>query len=85
MQTESVMTISRRAVTLTITIPVPDARRLFHLPTRMLNRVWDTLVLWQTRALERRCLLEMDDRLRRDAGLSRDDVRAEARKPFWRP
>ncbi len=33
---------------------------------------------------DRRRLAELDERLRRDAGLSAEAVRAELRKPFWR-
>ena len=36
-------------------------------------------------AKSRRALLRLDDHLLRDIGLSPDDARSEAAKPFWRP
>jgi uncharacterized protein YjiS (DUF1127 family) len=33
---------------------------------------------------QRRALAALDERLRVDIGLSRDEALAEARKPFWR-
>lgn len=33
---------------------------------------------------ERRRLLELNDHLLKDMGLSRDDARREGEKPFWR-
>lgn len=43
-----------------------------------------TIVAWQRRYELRRHLLEMDDRLLDDIGLSRAMARREAAKPFWR-
>lgn len=40
------------------------------------------LLLWQQRARERRELLAMDERLRKDIGISALDVWREANKPF---
>ncbi len=40
--------------------------------------------LWVARIRQRRSLAELDDRLRRDIGLSAADVASEAAKPFWR-
>lgn len=42
------------------------------------------LRLWHRRARDRRALLELDPRLCRDIGLTIDQVRHEAAKPFWR-
>lgn len=36
------------------------------------------------RSGQRRALLDLDDRLLADIGLTRDDAWREARKPFWR-
>lgn len=43
-----------------------------------------TLECWQVRVDQRRHLLELDERLLRDIGLSRYDALREAAKPFWR-
>jgi len=42
------------------------------------------LLLWQSRASERRHLESLDDRLLADQRLSRVDAAREARKPCWR-
>lgn len=39
---------------------------------------------WYRRARERRALAELDERLLRDCGFSREQARREAGKPFWR-
>lgn len=39
---------------------------------------------WQSRDAERQHLASLDDRLLTDIGLTRADVLAEIRKPFWR-
>jgi uncharacterized protein YjiS (DUF1127 family) len=50
----------------------------------LMTRGFDALALWQERSRMRHGLAMMDDRLLRDIGLTRDDVRLELRKPFWR-
>lgn len=40
--------------------------------------------LWRRRVRGRRELASLDDRMLRDIGLSRFEVEAEGRKPFWR-
>jgi uncharacterized protein YjiS (DUF1127 family) len=50
----------------------------------LLSRALDAIDAWQERTRMRRGLAMMDDRLLRDIGLTRDDVRLELRKPFWR-
>lgn len=52
---------------------------------RVLVSGWMTLELWRERAQQRRRLMELDDRLLRDIGLSRADAEREGRKPFWKP
>jgi uncharacterized protein YjiS (DUF1127 family) len=54
----------------------PVERRLGH-------RVLLTLALWHHRHRSRRHLAALDDRELDDAGLSRDERRAECRKRFW--
>ena len=40
-------------------------------------------MLWHERARQRRRLLELDDRMLKDIGVSRADAVREASKPFW--
>ena len=47
-------------------------------------RVAAVLRLWWHRNRQRRRLLELEDRLLEDIGISRDAARREAAKPFWR-
>ncbi|MDP7342502.1 MAG: DUF1127 domain-containing protein [Alphaproteobacteria bacterium] len=64
-----------------------------HAPTRndglgllaVASRLLDSLYLWQARIDERRELAGFDERLLKDAGMSRGDVLIESSKPFWRP
>ena len=71
-------TIDRhRHATHTTGTPVAIVRNL-------LTRPLDTLAEWQERNRMRHGLATMDERLLRDIGLTRDDVRLELRKPFWR-
>lgn len=46
-------------------------------------RVFAQLYAWQTRVDQRAHLAGLDDRLLRDMGMTRDDARTEAGKPFW--
>lgn len=50
----------------------------------MISRLFETVLTWRVRSLERRLLLELDDRMLRDMGFSQADVHREAAKPFWR-
>ena len=45
---------------------------------------YGALATWNSRQAQRRHLLELDDRLLSDMGLSREQAEAEAAKPFWR-
>ena len=49
------------------------------------SRAFGILLLWQRRANDRHALAHLDDRMRRDLGLSRSEIAWESRKPFWRP
>ena len=53
-------------------------------PTRALKSAWTMALDWQSRAHRRRHLDTLDDHLLRDVGLTRDDIRRELDKPFWR-
>ena len=49
-----------------------------------LRRVFSLLRRWLERAHSRRQLCELDDHILQDIGLTRDAVRREATRPFWR-
>jgi uncharacterized protein YjiS (DUF1127 family) len=61
-----------------------------------LARLWSGLGAWIVRtrrrqllielqkARQRGILLELDDRLLQDIGVTREEARREARKPFWK-
>ncbi len=57
-----------------------EARTFLSVGSRVLNRLY----LWQARIDERRELARFDERMLKDAGISRADVLHEASKPFWR-
>lgn len=62
--------------------PVPFARRQsFPFINWVRSRL---LARWYDRHLQRRDLSEIDDHLLRDLGLTREDVRRECAKSFWR-
>ena len=48
------------------------------------RKTTNLLALWQRRATARRAMVEMDERIMDDAGLSRQDIQQEAAKPFWK-
>ena len=58
--------------------------RLVVAALRLARDGFATLGLWRERAQQRRALAELDDRLLRDIGLTRMEVKFESRKPFWR-
>lgn len=53
---------------------------LFELPWT----AFETLCRWQARVESRRQLAELDDRMLADIGVTADEARAEAAKPFWK-
>jgi uncharacterized protein YjiS (DUF1127 family) len=53
----------------------PWARRMARIPRHLGE--------WRERARSRRLLLQLDDRMLRDVGLSRADVARECDKYFW--
>lgn len=60
-----------------------DALRSVHTRPRLSGRlVLDFLAALDRRARARHQLAHLDDRILRDIGLTRDDVRAELRKPL---
>ena len=46
--------------------------------------VIEALLTWSERVHERRQLMEFDDHMLHDIGITRADAQAEAAKPFWR-
>ena len=42
------------------------------------------MITWQQRVQQRHHLVDLDDRVLQDMGMTRADARREARKPFWR-
>lgn len=63
--------------------PAPYAQFIAQL-AGLAHRVSGTVETWRARAEQRRALRNLGDRLLKDIGLSRADVRAEACRPFWR-
>ena len=54
-------------------------------PARQVARViLATLEGWAERHRQRRALLDLDERMLKDIGLSRAEVYQEGMKPFWR-
>ena len=49
-----------------------------------LARAVDLLLTWSERARQRRELLQFDDHLLQDIGLTRAEAIVETEKPFWR-
>jgi uncharacterized protein YjiS (DUF1127 family) len=42
------------------------------------------VALWSARARQRRHLAQLDDRMLRDIGKTREQALEESQKPFWR-
>ena len=51
---------------------------------KAVQAAYATLLQWNDRQAQRDHLRELDDRLLRDMGLSKEEVWQEAQKPFWR-
>ena len=51
----------------------------------LITSLVDLMLTWHERAQQRRCLARQSNSFLADCGLSRCDVEAEIRKPFWRP
>lgn len=57
---------------------------LWGFPVKMFRTVSGTLSLWQLRIETRNQLVQLDDRLLEDIGLTFSQVQAEIAKPFWK-
>lgn len=75
------MSITRRFETRTRI--ARDEHRLGPDLIRLARRVIERSLRWRQLARERRALLELDDRLLKDIGISRYDALGEASRPFW--
>lgn len=62
----------------------PIARALFGSLVKALQSAATLVARWQDRRRDRRMLMEMDEHLLEDIGISRADAYQESRKPFWR-
>ena len=45
---------------------------------------FDLVLVWHQRSVERHRLKSLNDHMLRDIGISRFEVEAECRKPFWK-
>ena len=54
-------------------------------PRRLVPNLLSRFRGWRERARSRHLLLQLDDRMLRDVGLSRSDVDRECAKRFWQP
>ncbi len=64
----------------------PATPRFRRFPGQVLHAIVkaaDLVYLWQRRIIERQHLQSLDHRMLSDRGLTRADVAAEVRKPFW--
>jgi uncharacterized protein YjiS (DUF1127 family) len=64
--------------------PAVGARDLFARLLKAFKSAADKVTEWHDRVRGRRWLMEMDERLLKDIGISRSDAYRESRKPFWR-
>jgi uncharacterized protein YjiS (DUF1127 family) len=55
----------------------------FELPPILFGLI-KTIAVWITRRRQRRALAQLDDHLLADVGLSREQARREAARPFWK-
>ncbi|HXH04479.1 MAG TPA: DUF1127 domain-containing protein [Candidatus Competibacteraceae bacterium] len=61
-----------------------NERSWFFAPLHSLRGVLNTLAVWHERAVSRRQLLELDERMLADIGIDRATAMYIAHKPFWR-
>lgn len=63
-----------------IGLRTPNGRTRF---IQALSHARDTVSVWMERARTRHALRKLDDRMLLDIGVSRENARREAEKPFW--
>jgi len=64
--------------------PSPQSHRPTGSVGRFFTLLLTRLVEWQERAEQRHHLAGMDERMRKDIGISHADALREADKPFWK-
>ncbi len=62
---------------------LPTMQDIINKVAGYLTVAFGRLVIWQQRHEERQKMVSMDARMREDIGLTKADIAAEARKPFW--
>jgi uncharacterized protein YjiS (DUF1127 family) len=67
------------------TVPTRRSRRVWQRLHSLLARGCAVLCTWQHRRRSRRALRQLEERMLKDIGLSREAAAREASKPFWRP
>ncbi len=65
----------------------PSLQAGSHTPTLAVFLIWiaNVITLWSHRARSRQHLVEMDDYLLRDLGITRAEAEEESLKRFWMP
>jgi len=78
------MSCGSAACSSAITVQIPQRRAQAHRSFADLAVHWIVYTIeCQERWRQRQALLELDDRLLRDIGISREQAIQEADKPFW--
>jgi len=63
--------------------PSKEIRNSYPLPTINWNKIARILKQWQHNYRSRKALSQLDDVLIKDIGLTPEQVKVEANKPFW--
>jgi uncharacterized protein YjiS (DUF1127 family) len=64
-------------------VSYPATTNRFELPP-VLRGLIETVAVWIVRRRQRQALAELDEHLLDDVGLSREQARREAARPFWK-
>ena len=60
---------------------IGDGKRL---AAKEANKIATILLTWQRRKTMRYLIAEMDERILKDIGCTREEIKKEAAKPFWK-
>ncbi|WP_428604577.1 DUF1127 domain-containing protein [Sedimenticola sp.] len=52
--------------------------------SRPRRHLGELITIWYQRQRQRRALLQLDERMLSDIGISRSEAESEANKPFWK-